>query len=536
MVDVGLGACWWDLVERRAAITPDRLMLADERGRELSFAGFRDQAEAVAAGLVGFGVEAGMTVSWQLPTVMESVVLMAALSRLDVVQNPIIPILRHAEVDHIVGQLGADLVVTPGVWRGFDFAAMNRDIADTHGAATLIVDHTLAGPGDLALPMGDPAVLPPPALGGGEAARWVYYSSGTTAAPKGARHSDLTAMAGSNGFVENMGLDADDVFPVPVPCTHIAGICVTTAQLRVGFRVLLIEIFDPERSPFMMAEHEATVVGSAPPFFHAYLAAQQAHGPEPLFPRLRMGLSGGAPSPPELHFEVKHQLGGAGIVSGWGLTEFPIATMASPIDSDDVIAHTAGHPSRDVLVRVVDPGGSDLPPGAEGELRIKGPQMLLGYVDAALDADAFDELGYFRTGDLGTLDEDGNVRITGRIKDIIIRNAENISATAVENVLYLHPDIADVAVVGIPDPRTGERCCAAIVLAPGAGPLTLSAIADHCRAHGLASQRIPERIDMFETLPRNAMGKLLKQDIRSEVVQRSTTETDRPRAQQQMRP
>jgi hypothetical protein len=163
---------------------------------------------------------------------------------------------------------------------------------------------------------------------------------------------------------------------------------------------------------------------------------------------------------------------------------------------------------------MVDSYGSQVPPGWEGELRVKGPQMLLGYVDAALDADAFDEKGCFRTGDLGTLGEDGNVRITGRIKDIIIRNAENISALAVENVLYLHPDIADVAVVGIPDPRTGERCCAAIVLAPGAALLTLSGIGEHCRAQGLASQRIPERLDIFDTLPRNAMGKLLKQGIR----------------------
>jgi non-ribosomal peptide synthetase component E (peptide arylation enzyme) len=116
------------------------------------------------------------------------------------------------------------------------------------------------------------------------------------------------------------------------------------------------------------------------------------------------------------------------------------------------------------------------------------------------------------------------VRITGRIKDIIIRNAENISATAVENVLYLHPDVADVAVVGIPDPRTGERCCAAVVLAQGAAPLTLTTIADHCRAHGLAAQRIPERLDLFAILPRNAMGKLLKQDIRARVLERAAAD------------
>jgi cyclohexanecarboxylate-CoA ligase len=521
VADIGVGTCWWDLVERRAAKSPDRTMLVDERDRELSFAGLRDKAEKVAAGLVALDVERGMTVSWQLPTVMEAVVLMAALSRLDVVQNPIIPILRQAEVDHIVGQLGSDLLVTPRVWRGFDYAAMAEGIAANHGATTLIVDHSGTGPSELALPTGDPATLPPANLDAGDLTRWVYYSSGTTAAPKGARHSHSTVMAGSNGVVENMGFNADDVFPFPAPVTHIGGICFVTAQLRVGFRIVLMEIFDADRSPHVMADHGATVVGSATPFFHAYLNAQRTKGAEPLFPRLRMAMSGGAPIPPELNFEVKRELGGVGIVSGWGLTEFPIATEASPTDSDEVLAETVGHPCRDVVIRVIDLEGSEVPTGKEGELLVKGPQMFLGYVDPALDADAFDEQGYFRTGDLGTIDKSGNVRITGRIKDIIIRNAENISAVAVENILYLHPDIVDVAVVGIPDTRTGERCCAAVVLAAGAAPISLSAIGDHCRAQGLAPQRIPERIDIFDTLPRNSMGKLLKQDIRAQVIERS---------------
>jgi cyclohexanecarboxylate-CoA ligase len=450
---------------------------------------------------------------------------MAALCRLDVVQNPIIPILRDAEVDHIVGEIGSDLLVTPAVWRGFDYAAMGQRIAGARRAGTLVVDHTTAGPGELSLPTGDPASLPPPPdASTGGAVRWIYYSSGTTAAPKGAKHSDRSVMAGSNGVVEEVGLSGDDVFPLAYPITHIGGHCFVTAQLRVGCQVLLIEIFDAARSPVVMAEHHATGLGSAPPFFHAYLAAQRAHGPDPLFPRLRMGMSGGAPSPPELHYEVKRELGGVGLISGWGLTEFPIATEASPHDPDAILAETVGRACRDVDIRVVSSDGSPQPPGVEGELRVRGPQMFHGYVDGALDAEAFDDAGYFVTGDLGIVDAEGHVRITGRIKDIIIRNAENISATAVENVLYLHPDILDVAVVGIPDPRTGERCCAAVVVAPGAAPLTLGAIAAHCREHGLATQRVPERLDIFDTLPRNAMGKLLKQNIRAHVLELSTAE------------
>ncbi len=494
-------------------------MALDERGRSLTFAGLATDAERVAAALSVRGIGPGAVVSWQLPTILESLVLSAALSRLGAVQNPILPILRDSEVDHIIGQVGAGLLVTPAVWRGFDYAAMGQRIAARHGVETLVVDHTEAGPGDLMLPMADSEVLGPPKEPERDEVRWVYYSSGTTAAPKGARHSDASVMAGSNAMVELVGMREDDVFPMAYPVTHIGGHTSVTAQLRVGCRLLLIEIFDPLRSSAFMAHQGATILGSAPPFFHAYLAAQRQHGEPRLFANLRMGMSGGAPSPAELHFEVKRELGGAGIVSGWGLTEFPIATEASPDDPDEVLANTVGRAARGVTIRVVGPDGSDQPAGVEGELRVHGPQMCLGYVDASLDRDAFDEHGFFVTGDLGVLDPAGNLRITGRIKDIIIRNAENISAVAVEDVLYRHPDIADVAVVGIPDPRTGERCCAAIVMATDASPLTLDAVAEHCRAEGLAPQRIPERIDIVEALPRNAMGKLLKQEIRALVIE-----------------
>jgi cyclohexanecarboxylate-CoA ligase len=514
---------WWSLVAQGAAEWADRTMVTDERGRSLSFTGFRDTAEEVAAGLNGLGVAAGTTVSWQLPTVLESVVLMAALARLGAVQNPIIPILREAEVDHIVGQVGAQLIISPDVLRGFDHAAMARQVAETHGAQVLVVEHTQAGPGELALPRGDPSSLPPPD-DAADAIRWVYYSSGTTSVPKGAKHSDRSVMAGANGIVEIVGVQRDDVFPMAFPITHIGGNTFMTALLRVGCRLLLIEQFDARQSPLVMAEHGATILGSAPPFFHAYLQAQREAGGT-LFPHLRFGMSGGAPSPPSLHDEVQRELGGVGVISGWGLTEFPIATEASPEDPDSVLAETVGHACRGVSIRVVGSDGRVQPSGVEGELRLQGPQMFLGYVDSELDREAFDEDRWFATGDLGTVDADGNVRITGRIKDIIIRNAENISAVAVENVLHLHPIIDDVAVVGIPDARTGERCCAAIVTSPSATPPSLADIVAHCRSHGLADQRIPERLDFFDSLPRNAMGKLQKQDIRRRVIELASADT-----------
>jgi cyclohexanecarboxylate-CoA ligase len=208
------------------------------------------------------------------------------------------------------------------------------------------------------------------------------------------------------------------------------------------------------------------------------------------------------------------ELFGTGIVSSWGLTEFPIATVCTLDDTDEDLALTEGRVVPGVELRVVGTDGREVAPGEEGELRLRGPQMCRGYVDPALDADAVDDRGYFRTGDLGVVGPRGHVRITGRIKDIIIRNAENISAQEIENVLYTHPKVADVAVIGVPDARTGERACAVVVPAEGAGAVSLAELAEHCRAQQLATQKIPERLEIVTALPRNALDKILKQDLR----------------------
>jgi len=183
-----------------------------------------------------------------------------------------------------------------------------------------------------------------------------------------------------------------------------------------------------------------------------------------------------------------------------------MATCAFPDDSSEALLLTSGRPVAGAEVRVVD-----------GELRLRGPQCFQGYVDAALDADAFDDDGWFRTGDLGHVDDDGNVHITGRLKDIIIRNAENISALEVEDVLLRHPAVADVAVIGTPDPRTGERVVAVVVLEPD-GTVTLELLAEHCRTEGLARQKTPEALQIVDEIPRNPMGKVLKQQLKDDLV------------------
>jgi non-ribosomal peptide synthetase component E (peptide arylation enzyme) len=164
-------------------------------------------------------------------------------------------------------------------------------------------------------------------------------------------------------------------------------------------------------------------------------------------------------------------------------------------------------------VKIADEQGVPLSAGMTGEIRVKGPQVCQGYLDASLDAEAFDAEGFFRTGDLGSLDRDGYLTITGRLKDVIIRNGENISAKEIEDVLYDHTAIAEAAVIGLPDRERGERCCA-VVVATGEARPPLSEISEFCRRAGLAAQKIPEQLEWIDEFPRNASGKVLKFELR----------------------
>jgi acyl-CoA synthetase (AMP-forming)/AMP-acid ligase II len=247
----------------------------------------------------------------------------------------------------------------------------------------------------------------------------------------------------------------------------------------------------------------------------AYLAYQRSH-PEsaPLFPKARAYIGGGAPKPPQLHYDIKSEMGTVGIVSGYGMTEAPIVTMASVRDSDDDLATTEGAPVTGVELITVKIDGSGAGVGEEGEIRLKAPMVMRGYIDSSLDGDAFDEKGYFRTGDLAVIDERGNVRITGRVKDIIIRNMENISAKELEDNLFAHPKVADVAVIGLPDDRTGERACAVVVPADAADPPALDELCTYLLERGLMKQKLPEQLEIIDALPRNPTGKIVKFELR----------------------
>jgi len=272
----------------------------------------------------------------------------------------------------------------------------------------------------------------------------------------------------------------------------------------------------PATSFALFAELGCTVLGGGPAFYLALLAEQQRLGGASPMPALRVISGGGAPKPPELYWRVKERIG-ALIYHGYGMTECPMIAQGGPDDTEAQLMYTDGAPVTGISIRIVTLEGEVAPQGVDGEVRVKGPMVFKGYTDPALDVDAFDEDGWFRTGDLGHLDADGHVVLTGRLKDVIIRKGENISAKEIEDILYQHPKVGDVAVIGLPDRERGERVCAVVETATDAEPLEFAEMVAYLKDHDLMVQKIPEQLEVVEALPRNnTLGKVLKTDLRDQ--------------------
>ena len=502
----------WDLACARAEATPEGLFAIDEQGWRLRFGELRDQAERVAAGLHAAGVQEGDAVSWLLPTRITAFVLMIALARLGAVQNPLVPIYRRREVEFCVRQTGARWLLVPGRFRDFDYLEMAQSVAsDVEGLSVLDVGEGLPtapveGLPDWRVPA--PEESPP--------IRWIFYTSGTTSAPKGARHTDASVLLSSQGLVRALDLGPDCRTGVVFPVTHLGGANALASTLQAGSTQLVVEVFDPTTTVPFLARHGVTHAGAGPVFYQAYLEAQRDAGAAPIFPELRALYGGGAPTPPHLHESVRRELGGLGILSTYGMTECPVITMArwdDPLEKRMTTEGRPTHPSTEI--RIVDAFGQRVAAGVEGEILVRARQCMVGFVDASLDAEAFDAEGFLRTGDLGRVDASGYLTLTGRKKDVIIRKGENISALEIESLLGEHPKVAEVAVIGLPDAARGELCCAVVRAREPGDPLTFEEMRLFLEGRALMRQKIPERLELVAEMPRNPSGKIQKERLRA---------------------
>ncbi|MGM0930539.1 MAG: class I adenylate-forming enzyme family protein [Actinomycetota bacterium] len=495
----------WSMLADRATASPHGTMLIDEHDRRLTFAETVLEAERVAAGLLALGIEPGATVSWQLPTRIDTIVLSLALSRLAVVQNPIIPIYRIREVGAMVRQCGAEWLITVDTFRGYDHRAMAVELGQSLDGKlrTLIID------GDL--PTGDPATLPQPPHRGDQV-RWIYTTSGTTSAPKGVCHTDASLIAGGVGLASALDVRADDVGTILFPYAHIGGPDMLITGLVAGIPIVLMEAFDPERAVPLLRRNGATLSGGGTAFYTMFLQEQRKNPGQPMVPSLRALTGGGAPMSEYVFHQVRDEMG-IPVLHGYGMTECPMITQGSADDGPERLASTVGRPVRGCEVEIRDDDGAPLAAAVQGHVWVRGPMLLSHYLVDGEVVDPRDD-GWFATGDLGYLRPDKHLVLVGRSKDLIIRKGESISPMEIEEVIIQHPGVADAAVIGLADAVRGERICAVLQLHEGAVVPTAAELRSYCIDQGLAPFKAPEQVKVVEALPKTPTMKIRKQDLR----------------------
>ena len=506
------------LLAERVRRTPERVYLIEGRrdgGRAYTFAELATRAERMAGALHGLGVGPADVVSWQLPNWFEAAALAVAIDRLGAVSNPIIGIYREREVGFACRQARARVLVVPGVVRGIDHReiahAVRRDATTLEHVVTVRAEpasgmHALEA---LEATAGPPAPFTPRDPHG---VAMLFYTSGTTADPKGVLHTPSTLGSVLRFHAELFHPTANDRSLLQFPLAHLGGI-VLFVLLPVfhGSSAVFMDTFDPELAVDLIERHQVTGAGGPPAVVQGMLAARNFSPAK--MRSVRASGSGAADVSPEL-IRTAHEKLGAFAYRSYGMTECPMFSAGRPGDPEDRLFGTDGRPVPGCEARVTDDAGHRLAAGSEGELEIYGPQLCVGYLDPALNA-AFTTDGFLRTGDLAVVDAEGYVRITGRRKDIIIRKGENLSAKGIEDELAAHPDVADVAVIGVPDSQSGERVCACVVLRPSATALSVAAVREFMARRGVMRQKIPEQVELVAELPRNATGKVRKDVLRA---------------------
>ncbi|SNQ47697.1 Cyclohexanecarboxylate-CoA ligase [Frankia canadensis] len=495
----------------------------------LTYGEFHERTVRLAAGLAAIGIGRGDRVAVQLPNWTEFPLVAAALSRIGAITVPIMPIYRDDEVGYVLDHSGAVAAVTADTFRGFDHRAMFQSLQAGRDHLKRIIVARGEG-GDLAgataleslFAEGDPSDLDE-ALGPDSSPDdgfLIVYTSGTTARPKGCFHTFNTLRASAAAIGASLRYTAEDVQFGPSPITHSTGLVTSVVlPLLAGASSHLMEAWDPQEGLARIERHGCTVAVTATPFLQMLMAAYDPAKHDPA--SMRAWVCAGSPIPGAVVEQARQVLPCCRTLSLYGRSENFLTTMCTIEDPPERAVLSDGSALAGARVRVVGPDGLELPRGEEGDLAYRGPSHMIEYFrDEEQTAALFTPDGFSRSGDLGRMDADGFVRVTGRIKDIIIRGGMNISAREIEDHLLTHPAIASVAVVGMPDERLGEKACAFVVLAPGADSLALDDVTDYLRAQRVAVQKVPERLEIVSALPMTATGKVRKHVLRAEIRRR----------------
>jgi cyclohexanecarboxylate-CoA ligase len=531
------GGFWVDksfdeFLQQAIAATPGKLALLADRAdraeaRRFTYAELGDLVARAAAALKRLGIGPGDVISVQLPNWWEFAVISLAAFRLGAIVNPLMPIFREHELRYMLDFAETKMMIVPKLFRGFDHEAMLRSLQPEMSKLQhlIVVDGEGADSFDRALLSGSERLGPPPAGEIGALAAdqiaVLMFTSGTTGSPKGVMHCLNTLLACNIALAGRFGLDASDTMLVCSPLGHMTGFAAgMLLGFKIGASVVFQDIWEPKRGVAIMAHEGVTYSAGAATFLADMCDAVAGGAAKP--GRLRKFLCAGAPIPPSVIDRVYRELD-LKVCSLWGMTESLSSTLTEPGRALEKSSKTDGRPLDGVAVKVLRMDGSPAPVGEKGLLKVRGAQMCLGYYKRP-DMEPFDAEGWFDTGDMAYLDDEGYIRIDGRIKDIIIRGGENVPVFDIENLLFKHPAVLSAAIVGYPDPRLGERACAFVVLRPGQ-TLDLAGVQAIMAEHKVAKQYWPERVEIVADLPKTPAGKVQKYQLRE--IAKAFVETPR---------
>jgi acyl-CoA synthetase (AMP-forming)/AMP-acid ligase II len=479
----------------------------------------------VAQGLIDRGVEAGENVAYLLPNGWEFLALTLGIWKAGAVACPLLPALREREIPFIMGKSKSKVLVIPKEFRRFSYGPLIEKIRPELPGLQHLITVDSRDPGDLTSCLGGLAAQEPNLAEierrqpEPDSPAQLLFTSGTTGEPKGVIHTHGTLGHGVAAHAEGMGLTADDTIWVPSPMAHQTGFLYGMAMaFYIGAKQVCQAAWDVGTARIAIEQHGATFVQAAMPFLADLTREEQP--PQ----GLRIFIATGAPVPRKLAQEAVGRLN-CKVAGGWGSTESCMISVGSIPNYGDSSWNSDGQVIAGREMKVTDEEGRTLPPGQEGLFKVRTPAMFTEYLDhpewyaAAVDAE-----GFFNTGDLAVIDEDGNLRLTGRVKDIINRGGVKIPVSEIENLLYRMDDLKDVAVVGMPDPRLNERICVYVTMMDSDKAIQLEDITAYLQSQGVTKIYWPERLEIIRDMPRTTTGKIQKYVLRQLIADKLKAE------------
>jgi len=511
-----------DYLDQTVKKYPEKVAIVDKKGMvtysELGRSVFR-----FAVFLLELGIKKDDIVSVQLPSWSEFGIVHFALSKIGVVTNPIAPYYRKKELEYFLKKAGSVALIIPDTFKGLYYPDMVEQIRprlpdlkhvivvgnevpdgmipfektieeDNNSYPSDYLDQFRPDPNDVHVLM---------------------FTSGTESKPKGVLHTHNTYANATLNIVKPLGLTKNDVFFMAAPVTHTTGIRFgVRLPMMLGTKIILQDIFNPEDAIRLIAQEKCTLTVGATPFLHGFVNTSNLNDVD--ISAFRVFACAGAPIPRDLVRDGERKLS-CSILAGFGSTESPSQTFNKPGDPPEKIFGSDGYPLEGIEIKIFDENRKELPKQEVGEVACRGPQLFVGYYrDPEITKKSFNEDGYFFTGDLCVLDQDGYLRVEGRKKDIIIRGGLNISAGEVEDILHTYPKIRQVAVIGMPDPRLGERVCAYIVPEKGK-TISLEEVTEFLKNKQVAVIKLAERIELVDSLPITQSGKIRKNLLREDI-------------------